>query len=235
MTLPILRSELKKIANKEKAELLKRYFKTGKGEYGEGDVFIGISVPENRKIAIKYSGLPLQAVEQLLLSKIHEERFVALEILVYKYDKGDERARQEIYDFYMKNLSGINNWDLVDTSAPYIVGRHLFNRKRDILYGLAKSDTLWKRRIAIISSYYFIKKNDFHDALKISEMLLRDKHDLIHKAVGWMLREIGNKNRDVEEKFLRKHYKSMPRTMLRYAIEKFPENTRKAYLKGEIK
>ena len=230
-----LRKELKKFADPKKAKFLERNFKNGKGEYAEGDIFLGISVPVARRIAIKNSNISLKEVSYLLKSKIHEERFIALEILVHKFDKSDSDIEKEnIYEFYLSNTAKINNWDLVDTSAEYILGDYLSNKDKSVLYNLAKSSNLWERRIAIISTFHFIKNSKFKDTLKISELLLKDKHDLIHKAVGWMLREVGKRDKNVLEDFLSKYYNQMPRTMLRYAIEKFPENIRKQYLKGEI-
>lgn len=223
-------NELESLKNDEKAKNCQRFFKTGKGEYGERDIFYGIVVPELRKISRKYKDLELNDVEKLLKSKVHEFRMVGLFILILKYPKD----KKNIYEIYMNNLKGINNWDLVDLSAPNIPGDYLLDKDKEILYALAKSNDLWEKRIAILSCFVFIRKNQFEDALKISEILLKDKHDLMHKAVGWMLREIGNRNLKVEEKFLKKHYKNMPRMMLRYAIEKFPEETRQRYLKSEI-
>ena len=233
MSLIELRSNLNDIKNPEKVQVLQRFFKTGKGQYGEGDIFLGITVPESRKIAIKYSSLELIDIKSLLQSKIHEERLIALLILVHRYNTNIEE-RKNIFYFYLDNTNYINNWDLVDLSSHQIIGDFLKNKDRKILYQLVKSSNLWERRISIISTYAFIRNNNFEDTLKISEILLNDEHDLIQKAVGWMLREVGNRNMNIEEEFLKKHYKSMPRTMLRYAIEKFPENKRKAYLKGEI-
>ena len=226
-----LKEELVKKANQDKAKILQRFFKTGKGEFGEGDIFLGITVPELREIARKYKEINLKDVELLLSSKIHEERLIALLILVEKYNKGN---REEIFDFYIENINNINNWDLVDLTADKIVGSFLFEKDKNILYKLANSSNLWERRIAIISTFHFIKNNEFLDTLKIAEILLNDKRDLIHKAVGWMLREIGKRNLKVEEDFLKKYYKNMPRTMLRYAIEKFSEVKRKAYLNRKI-
>jgi 3-methyladenine DNA glycosylase AlkD len=213
-----------------RAKNLSWFFKTGKGQYGEGDLFLGIPVPEQRKVAKKYADLSLGDLQELLNSKMHEHRFTALVILISKYRKAEENGKKEIFDVYLKNTENVNNWDLVDLSAPRIVGDYLLNRERSILYKLAKSDSLWERRISILSTFTFIDNNDFEDALNISELLLRDEHDLIHKAVGWALREIGKKNQNVEEQFLAKHYLQMPRTMLRYAIEKFDEKKRKKYL-----
>jgi len=228
--------ELIKYSNPEKAKLLSGFFKTGKGEYGEGDIFIGVTVPEIRKIAKKYYEISLDELEKLISSNIHEERLCCLLILVKKFEVGDEKTRKDIYDFYTKNAKRINNWDLVDLTAHKIVGEWLTNRDRKILYELAKSGNLWERRISIISCFAFLRKNDYKDALEISKILMADSHDLIHKAVGWVLREVGKKDLDVEEKFLKENgrYKKMPRTMLRYAIEKFDEEKRKKYLRGEI-
>ena len=225
-----LKKDLQRLKNPEKAKLLARFFKTGKGEYGEGDVFLGIMVPDSRKIAIKYKNLSFSEIKTLLNSKIHEGRLIALLILVNNYNNGGNKEKGKIFDFYLKNTKKINNWDLVDLSAHKIVGAHLIGKDKSILYKLVKSDNLWERRIAVIATFNFINNNKFDDSLKISRLLLNDKHDLIHKAVGWMLREIGKKNQSVEEKFLNKYYKKMPRTMLRYAIERFDENKRKFYL-----
>lgn len=218
------------MADSEIAERSQRFFKTGKGEYGEGDQFLGIPVPDIRKVARKFKRLPVKETEQLLHSSYHEERLCALIILVNKAKKADEHEMQQIYDLYLNNTKYINNWDLVDTSAEHIVGRYLVDKNKAALYKLAKSDDLWERRIAIISTFYFIKNEEFEDTLAIAELLLRDKHNLIHKAVGWMLREVGKRNMEIEEIFLNKHISQMPRTMLRYAIEKFPEEKRQHYL-----
>ncbi len=226
--------ELEKKANKEKAVFLGRYFKTGKGEYGEGDVFLGITVPEQRKIALRFVDLSLSDIAGLLKSGIHEHRFTALEILVMKYEKADPKEQKEIVKLYLSHTRWINNWDLVDTSAQYILGQYLADKDLSVLYKLARSKNIWERRIAIIATHHFINQNDFADTLNIAELLLADTHDLIHKAVGWMLREVGNKSIDALKSFLNIHYKTMPRTMLRYAIEKFPEELRKKYLKGEV-
>ncbi len=212
----------------------KSVIKTGPGEYGEGDIFFGIRVPVTCKVARKFRGLPLEQVLQLLKSKFHEERLLALFMLVALFKKGDEKAKKNIYDAYLGHTDTINNWDLVDGSAHQIVGGYLFGRNRKRLYQLAKSKSLWERRISMIATYTFIKKDDFEDTLKLSEILLTDEEDLMHKAVGWMLREVGKKDIEVEERFLRKHYKRMPRTMLRYAIEKFEEKKRKGYLHGKV-
>lgn len=233
LTSEIIKKELKKSSNKEKAAILQRFFKTGPGEYAEGDIFIGLKVPEIRSVVDKNLDVSLTEVKKLLKSKIHEERLAALLILVGKFEKGSDK-KELIYNIYIRNTKFINNWDLVDLSAYKIVGSFLQDKDRSILYKLALSPSLWERRIAIISTFQYIKNNDFDDALHISKKLLGDQNDLIHKAVGWMLREIGKRNIVSEEKFLKKYYKIMPRTMLRYAIEKFPEAKRIAYLKGTI-
>jgi 3-methyladenine DNA glycosylase AlkD len=234
MSLPEIKQSLKKHANKATAEVLQRYFKTGAGEYGEGDVFIGIKVPPLRRLSAEFERAPLKTVQALLKSKIHEERTLALMILVRKFADADEDLRKQIYDVYLAHTLFINNWDLVDGSAPYIVGPFLWKRDRGALYVFAKSASLWERRIAIISTFYFIRQNDFADALRLAEILLADEHDLIHKAVGWMLREIGKRNIAAAESFLKKHSRTMPRTTLRYAIERFPELQRRKYLLGKF-
>ena len=228
-----IRTELKKLANPARAKLLAGFFKTGKGQYGEGDVFLGITVPETRAVARQFLRLPLDGLKPSLESAFHEERLAALLVLVEKFRNADENERKKIFDFYLKNTKHVNNWDLVDLSAHKIVGAHLLDKDKAVLYKFAESENIWERRIAVLSTFAFIGKNDFHDALKISKLLLEDKHDLIHKAVGWMLREIGKRDLAAEEKFLKKHCKKMPRTMLRYAIEKFPEKKRKFYLKRD--
>ena len=229
-----LKQDLRKMANPDKKQVLQRFFKTGPDQYGEGDIFLGVTVPQIRSIAKKHKNMDLSYITFLLNSKIHEERLAAVLIQVYKYETGSEDTKKEIVSLYLANSKKINNWDLVDLSAHKILGNHMLHdkkKRRDILYSLAKSDNLWERRISIISTMAFIKNNDFDDSLRISEILLNDKHDLIHKAVGWMLREIGKKDITVEEKFLKKHHTKMPRTMLRYAIEKFPEKKRLSYLR----
>ncbi|MGD9075434.1 MAG: DNA alkylation repair protein [Desulfobacteraceae bacterium] len=214
--------------------MLQRFFKTGPGEYGEGDVFLGIKVPELRRLAKEYEGIALKGAKQLLRSPIHEQRLLALLILIRRFSKGDEGTQKRIYDLYLKNTQYINNWDLVDVSAEHIVGAYLMERSKTPLYDLAKSDSLWERRISILSTFHYIKHGQFSQSLKISKMLLSDEEDLIHKAVGWMLREVGKRHLPAEEKFLSAHYKIMPRIMLRYAIERFPERKRQRYLKGRI-
>ena len=227
-----LKKELQKNSSKEKAEIYSKFFKTQKGEYGEGDIFIGLTVPKQREIAKKYSNLSLSKIQQLLKSKIHEYRLTALLIICKKYKKAKEEEKANIFNFYLKNTKKINNWDLVDISAPNIVGNFLLDKKKSVLYNLANSSNLWEKRIAIVSTLYFIQKKEFEDALAISEILLKDKHSLIHKAVGWMLREIGKRNEPILEDFLKFHYKIIPRTTLRYAIERFEESKRKEYLGG---
>jgi 3-methyladenine DNA glycosylase AlkD len=234
MTLKDIREQLQKLGTKERAEVSQRFFKTGPGEYGEGDVFLGVRVPELRKLAKRHQDLTIKRVERLLNSTLHEERLLALLILVLKFKKGNESERKAIYSLYLNNTRFVNNWDLVDTSAEHILGAFLLDRSKEPLYGLARSTNLWERRISIMSTFHFIKKGSFFETLRISKMLLTDEEDLIHKAVGWMLREVGKREMLKEEKFLKKHYKKMPRTMLRYAIERFPESKRQGYLKGKI-
>ena len=230
-----IQTELKSISKKEKAEISKRFFKAGKGEYGEGDIFVGITVPEIRDICKKYfKEMTLEDVEYFIQHKIHEYRLFGLITLTYMWKMADEIERKDIFNLYVKNLKYVNNWDLVDLSAPNIVGEYLKEKDRTILYDFAKSNNLWKQRVAIISTFSFIRDKDFVDTLKISKMLLHHKNDLIHKAVGWMLREVGKRDQIVEEEFLRKYYKEMPRTMLRYSIEKFDEDKRQKYLKGLV-
>ncbi len=221
---------LREIADPEIAKHSTRFFKTDKGEYGEGDQFLGIRVPNVRKIAQKFRQLSLDEIEQLLHSNYHEERLCALIILINKAKKADKEELEKLYQLYLDNTEYINNWDLVDTSAEHIVGNYLADRDHSILPELAKSDSLWERRIAIMSTFHFIKNGEFEDTLEIAEVLLDDEHDLIHKAVGWMLREIGKRNEQLLKNFLDKHVSNMPRTMLRYSIEKFTESDRQFYL-----
>jgi 3-methyladenine DNA glycosylase AlkD len=234
MNIKPLREALRSVADPAIAAHSQRFFKTGKGEYGEGDRFLGIRVPVLRQHARKHRNLPIKQLLQLLRSEYHEERLCALLIMVLKYQRGSDEERERIFQHYLNNTRYINNWDLVDSSAYHIIGPHLEDRERLILYGLSRSDNLWERRIAIISTLHFIRKQQYEDTLKISYSLLDDEHDLIHKAVGWMLREVGNRDRSVEQSFLNEHYQRMPRTMLRYAIEKFPQKQRKDYLNGAI-
>ena len=229
-----IRKDLQKLADPEKAKVLKRFFKTDPGQYGEGDIFQGINVPELRKAAKKYGNqdIPLQEVRMLLCSPIHEERFLALLILIEMFRCADNKEKiNNITTFYLNNLRWVNNWDLVDLSAPSILGAFLMQKEhnKSILYKLARSANVWERRIAIVATLCFIRNNQFNDTLKIAEILLRDDHDLIHKAAGWMLREVGKRDICAEEIFLNKHSRIMPNTMLRYAIERLPENKRQAY------
>jgi len=226
-----VRKALRKYADKEKAKVLRGFFKTKPGEYGEGDIFLGVTVPLIRNIVKQFKDLPLGDLKRLLHSKIHEERLLALLILVEQFNQADIDAKEKIYKTYLANTKFINNWDLVDLSAPQIAGGFLINKDRRALYKLAQSPLLWDRRIAILSTFAFIKANDFDDLFRLTELLLLDKEDLIHKACGWMLREAGKRSLRSEENFLRRHSKVMPRTMLRYAIERFPENKRRAYLR----
>ncbi len=233
--LKTIQTALREQANDSDAMVLRRFFKTGPGEYGEGDRFIGVRVPATRRIAQKYRNLPLADTLALLRSSVHEERLLALIILKRKYQEGGQDEQAEIYGIYLGHTRYINNWDLVDASAEHIVGAYLKNRSREPLHALAHSESIWERRIAIMSTFYFIKNNEFDQTIRIAEILVSDSEDLIQKAVGWMLREVGKRDRDKEEFFLKKHYRSMPRTMLRYAIEKFPENLRQQYLQGNIR
>jgi 3-methyladenine DNA glycosylase AlkD len=231
-----LRKDVQALANPKKAKLVQGYFKTGPGQYGEGDIFLGLTVPQSRSIAVKYKDLAYLEISALLKSKNHEERFIALVILIHNYKYGNEKDRKKTYNFYLKHLRYINNWDLVDLSAHSILGAWLMDKDRKMLLKLATSKNLWSRRIAVVATYHFIKyQKSSAWTFKIAEMLLNDKHDLIHKAIGWMLREIGkNISHEEEEIFLKKHYKNMPRTMLRYAIEHFDPALRQAYMKNKI-
>tara|TARA_Y100000310_G_scaffold333832_1_gene412202 strand:- start:2115 stop:2813 length:699 start_codon:yes stop_codon:yes gene_type:complete len=231
MTLNKLKKQAQNLATSERAASNKWFFKTGKGQYGEGDEFIGLTMPDIRKVAKTYLHLNIKDIEQLLHSPIHEYRMIALVIWVYQFEKTDEKTKENIYKTYLNNTKWINNWDLVDVTTPNIVGNYLLDKDRKILYKLAKSKNLWEKRIAILATFAFIKNNQFKDTLNIAEILLNDNHDLIHKAVGWMLRELGKKDQSVEERFLKKHYKNMPRTMLRYSIERFDEDKRRFYMK----
>lgn len=225
---------MKSLAEPEIAEHSQRFFKNGPGEYGEGDRFLGIRVPDSRKVAREFKNLPLEEIEKLLRSELHEVRLCSLFMLVSRFQKSDSEMRERIYRLYLSNTAYVNNWDLVDSSAHKIVGEYLLAKKaeRKILYTLARSNDLWERRIAIMSTLCFIKNSEFVDTLAIAEILLDDKEDLIHKATGWMLREIGDKDMKAERQFLDAHLPEIPRTMLRYAIEKFPEELRQQYLKG---
>jgi 3-methyladenine DNA glycosylase AlkD len=234
-----VRHDIRQHANPEKAKLFQRFFKTGKGEYGEGDRFLGLTVPQCRIIVKKFKALSVSEITFLLMSIFHEERLIALLILVEQFKKAykiqDIKTQKQIYEFYLANTKFVNNWDLVDLSCHHIVGSYLilFPGKRNILYRLAQSYNMWERRIAIISTFTFIKHKDCGDSLKLAVLLLKDKHDLIHKAVGWMLREVGkNCGESVLTEFLKNHYRAIPRTTLRYAIERYPERKRKKLLKG---
>ena len=218
------------LRNARRAEGVARFFKTGPGEYGAGDRFLGIDLPTLRRLVREFAALPLGEVATALASPWHEERLVALLLLVRRYQRGTSRDREAIYRLYMRRRTRVNNWDLVDLSAEHIVGAHLVNGSRTVLTALARSPRLWDRRIAIIATAHYIKRGEFGPTLQLARLLLGDEHDLIHKAVGWMLREVGKRDRAVEEAFLRRHAHRMPRTMLRYAIERFPERLRKRYL-----
>ena len=233
-TLKGVREHLRSVASADDAVFLQRFFKTGPGEYGEGDVFIGVRVPAVRATARVFRELPVSRMLSLLHSRVHEERLLALIIMVNRFESGDQAARKELYAAYLDNTRHINNWDLVDLSAYHIVGAYLADRSRRPLQRLAQSADMWERRIAILSTYHFIRNGEYGETLRIAERLLGDEEDLIHKAVGWMLREVGNRDREIEVGFLRKHYRTMPRTMLRYAIERFPERERQRFLKGRV-
>lgn len=230
MSLLKVRTELKSCSDPQKARVLQGFFKTGFGQYGYGDIFWGVAVPDTRRVAKKYLDLGFSDIAGLLRSQIHEQRLLALIILVLRFSKSDEITRREIYRFYLKNIRYVNNWDLVDSSAKHIVGAYLFTKSKSVLLKLAKSKSLWERRIAIVATFYFIEQGRYDETFLIARILLDDKHDLIHKAVGWMLREVGKRNQAIEEDFLREHCRVMPRTMLRYAIERFEPQLRKFYL-----
>jgi len=231
-----IQKDFRKYSNSEKAKHSQRFFKTSKGEYGYGDIFLGLTTPELKGIVGRYyKEVSLKNLLYFIQSKYHEYRMFGLQCLVYKYERcNTEEERKEIYDIYIRNIKYINNWDLVDVTCPKIVGEYLKDKDRDILYRLANSKDIWKQRIAVISTFAFIRSNDFKDSLNICEILVNHDHDLIQKAVGWTLREVGKKDLKKEEQFLKKYYKNMPRTMLRYAIERFEESKRQKYLKGEI-
>lgn len=229
-----MRAALRNLADPKITAHSARFFRSGKGEYGEGDRFLGIRVPVVRKQVREFSDAPLRAVIAMLRSSYHEERLFAVLLLADQYRRGDQDSRTRIYDAYIANREFVNNWDIVDSSAHLIVGPQLEQGDRSVLNELAASHSLWDRRIAMMATYHYIKQGDYSDALCLARLLRDDEHDLIHKVVGWMLREIGNRDRSVEEAYLKKHYRKMPRTMLRYAIEKFPETRRRAYLDGTI-
>ena len=227
-----LERELSAAADPPRAVILQRFFKTGKGEYAEGDRFLGLTVPLQRKIALRYRALPLDGLARLLSSPIHEYRFAALEILVAQFEAAEPARREEIVSFYLRHAQRMNNWDLVDTSAPYLLGEHLKDRPRGLLDALAASANLWERRIAIVATLALLRHGETKDTFRIAKKLLPDRHDLIHKAVGWALREAGKVSQPALLQFLRKHYGSIPRTTLRYAIERFPAIERRRMLKG---
>lgn len=223
--------DLEELKNPAKGKILSGFFKTGKGQYGEGDIFWGINVPDQRIVAKKYSDISLEEVQTVLEGKVHEQRLTALLILVNKFRSGDLDVKSSIYKLYLSKTKYINNWDLVDLSAPNIIGSFLLKRDKKILSKLAGSGNLWERRISIVATLALIRENNFEETLKIAEILLHDPHDLIHKAVGWMLREVGKRDGKSEEQFLNKHYRRMPRTMLRYAIEKFGKEKKEFYMR----
>lgn len=234
-----IKKELKQLSNKEKALILKRFFKTGASEYGEGDIFIGVTVPNQRIVAKKYYlEISFEELRELINSKIHEHRLCACIILIYKFKKTKvEAEKTKIYKFLIKNISKLNNWDLVDITCPKIIGSYIFNNKRELdkIYSWSKSNNLWLKRISILSLFYFIKKNEFNEVLTVIKTLLNDKHDLIHKANGWMLREIAKIDQALVEEFIIKHYANIPRTTIRYSIERFDEKKRKYYLNYKTK
>lgn len=223
--------QLRALASPDTAAILQGFFKTGPGQYGEGDVFLGIKIPPLRALARQHRDADLATIQSVLTSKYHEERMLALLLLIQFYQGTDDAGKQAAYELYLANTARINNWDLVDVSAPHIIGSHLEHRPRKILLQLARSDSLWERRIAIVSTFYFIRRNDFDYTLRIADMLLDDKHDLMHKAVGWMLREVAKRDQKLAEGFLKNQYDRLPRTTLRYAIERFEPGLRQQYLK----
>lgn len=229
-----IKEYLLSLADTKTAEQTKKFFKTGKGEYSHGDKFLGIKMGKLRETAKRFSKAEPEVGEKLLQSEFHEIRMAALVLLTNLYKKGSNTTKDKIFDIYLNNTRHINNWDLVDVSAYHIVGPHLFEKDTSVLFKLSRSENMWERRISIISTLYFIKKNRFEETLAISKTLIEDEQDLMHKATGWMLREIGKMDIDTEREFLLKHYKKMPRTMLRYAIEKFDENERVGFLKGKF-
>ena len=231
MTSDQVKADLESVSDPVYADRLQGFFKTGEGEYGEGDLFIGVRVPDQRRVAKKYKELSLPDSRLLLHSKVHEHRLTALFILVEQFNKGDDKTRKRIVDLYLENIAYVNNWDLVDSSAPKILGEWLVDRPRDLLYDMADSEVLWKRRISIVSTFTFIARGELDDALALAESLIDDEHDLIHKASGWVLREVGKKDVNVLEEFLMRHSRRMPRTMLRYAVEKLSPSRKKFYMK----
>lgn len=227
----LITDEIKQCVDPVKREYLPRFFKTGKGQYGEGDQFLGVVVPNTRIVAKRHKDEPLEVMAELLQSEWHECRLCALLMLVERFKKSDEKGRKEIYDFYLTQTHRINNWDLVDLSAPQIVGEYLLDKSRDELYRLAESTLLWDQRIAVVATYTLIKNRDFIDILRLSEQLLNHQHDLMQKAIGWMLREMGKRDKDLLVQFLEQYSKKMPRTMLRYSIEKLTDEERRFFMK----
>ena len=229
-----VKRELHALTNAREAEHFQRFFKTGKGQYGEGDRFLGIRVPQLRALVRGFRSLPVEHVLTLLRSEWHEQRLLALLLLVEHYRRGTDAERKAIYRAYLAHTQYINNWDLVDSSAEHIVGPQLNPEKPRALDALVRSELLWERRIAVLATFHWVKQSEFRPTLLMAKRLLNDRHDLIHKAVGWMLREVGKRDLAVEERFLRVHHRGMPRTMLRYAIERLPEPRRRQYLRGEL-
>jgi 3-methyladenine DNA glycosylase AlkD len=229
-----IEARLRELGDPATAKVLQGFFKTGPGGYGEGDVFLGIKVPALRRLAREYQDLPLAEARTLLGSAYHEARLLALLILVRAFTRGDVKTQKTIYDHYLGCTDRVNNWDLVDASAEHIVGAYLRQRSRRPLYRLARSASVWERRVALLATFHYIKRGESGETLKLAELLLGDGHDLIHKAVGWMLREVGKRDPAALEAFLARHCRAMPRTMLRYAIERFPDARRRQYLKGEM-
>lgn len=225
-----VREDLRVLGNKRRAKALSGFFKTGKGDYGEGDVFLGISVPAQRSVAKRYADLPLSEIKKLLRGKIHEFRLTALLVLVQQYQRADASGKKKIVDFYLANATRVNNWDLVDLTADKILGAYLADKPKRVLYRLARSSNLWERRMSIVATFDLICRGDYEHTLKITKLLMKDDHDLIHKACGWMLREVGKRNVRVLERFLDAHAARMPRTMLRYSIERLPDKKRARYL-----
>ncbi|NTV98091.1 MAG: DNA alkylation repair protein [Chlorobiaceae bacterium] len=234
ITASLIQRRLEELSDPAEALFAQRFFKTAPGEYGEGDIFRGIRVPVLRKLSKAFQDTPLTEVLTLLASCFHEDRLLALLLLMHRYSGADELEREILFELYLANTRFINNWDLVDISAPHIPGRFLLDHERTPLYRLAGAQSLWERRIAVIATFYFIRKGEFEDTFAIAGLLIDDRQDLIHKAAGWMLREVGKRDMDAEEGFLREYYRRMPRTMLRYAIERFPEELRQRYLRGEV-
>lgn len=230
MKIILLKKEIRRLADPNTAKNLQRFFKTNKGQYGEGDIFLGLKVPRQRQLVKKYQDLTLKETKQLLKSKIHEERLIGLLILVKQYEKGDQKTQTRIYRFYLAHIRAVNNWDLVDLTAPKIIGQYLLDKPRAVLYEMAQSSNLWLRRIAMLSTMAFIRQGQYQDTLALAKVYLTDPHDLIHKATGWLLREIGKKDQVQEEIFLKKYAQRMPRTMLRYALEKLPKSKQQFYL-----